>query len=1360
MKLIIGFVLTVLLLPFLCGNSFAQQRNISFERLSVSQGLSQGSIKCMLQDHLGFLWVGTEDGLNRYDGYGFKVFRHDPQDPNSLSNNTIKVLFEDRDGALWIGTTRGLNRYNRQTDNFTVYRNDPGSPAGLSKDIVYSIYQGRDRTLWINTGELNRYNPETDSFTVYNIPKSTADPKVGGVVAIHQDRSGKYWVSTWGTGLYRFNPQTGSFFSYRNDPLSATTISSDKIGQILEDSRGTLWFGTKRGLNRYDPKTDSFVAYLYDPKLPADGTEQIQVIYEDSRGTLWFGTIKGSLYRYNPRTDSLTTYLLHNSVQSNVPVGTGEITAIYEDRAGTLWFSTVGNGIYIYDQKNDSLINYRNRPHSTKSLSNDQITTIYEDRSGIVWFGTYGGGLNKYDRQTQKFILYQKDPNEPNSLSDNSINTICEDSNGILWVGTRADGLNRYDPKTGEFTVYRHDPKNPNSISSNIISAIYEDSKARLWIGTGNGLNRYDPKSNSFISYRDASEARFGRTLRTNYIHAICEDRDGSILIGYAGGDGLYRYYPETDSSIFYQCCNKSGDISATDVYSIYVDRGGTLWAGTYDQGLNRYDPATNSFIVYRHDPKNPASLSDNRVTAIYEDRANTLWVGTTGGLNRYNSLEQNFTSFFERDGLPNSSINGMLEDREGNLWLSTNKGLSKFNPRSVKFINYDEDDGLQGNEFYYPAYYRSRSGEMFFGGSNGFNRFFPEKIKENPFVAPVLITSFKVFDQPVERALSILAESAERRQEGELMLSYKENFFSFEFATLNFTIPEKNQYAYRLEGFDQNWVMCGTRRYASYTNLSPGNYIFRIKGSNNDGVWNEQVASVRIKIMPPPWRSWWAYLLYGISFTGAAYGLVRVRRRRAQIQESLRDIQMRADAAEIANRAKSTFLANMSHELRTPLNAILGFSQIIARDRSLKQEIREHLDTIIRSGEHLLGLINDVLSITKIEAGKLSLKEQSFNIHYLLHDLTSIFQTRAGTKGVEFSCEIDNSLPENVRGDDGKLRQILINLLGNAVKFTDSGKIVLRARWKDDRVFIEVEDTGYGMLEEETESLFEPFMQTESGYKSKEGAGLGLSISRKMARLMGGDITVESELGEGTLFRLEIDLPATSEIQLQSQKSIVTGLLPGQKEYRILVVDDRWENRAVLIKLLGSIGFDMREATNGKEAIEIWREWKPDLIWMDMRMKVMDGYTATELIRRESSKTNGSDKVVIIALTASAFEQDHRKILAAGCDDIVTKPYLESTIFKKLEEHLGIGFQYEDRASVISGAGAAVINLDLVLRLRAIPVDLLDQLRRAILQSGTDVTLQVINEIGKLDEPLAVELRQMVKGFRLHEIIVLMERR
>jgi two-component system, sensor histidine kinase ChiS len=1359
-------VLGLLLLLLFCGGSSAQQQNISFEHLSVSQGLSVGLIKCILQDRLGFIWIGTDDGLNRYDGYSFTVYRHDTQDPNSLSHNVINCLYEDREGNLWIGTSQGgLNRYNRQTDNFTVYRHDPASSTGLRGKNIYWIYQDRDGTLWIKSDELNRYDPKTDSFTAFQCSKRSDGVKDDTIGWIYQDRSGSHWLSADHSGLLKMDLETGNCFAYRHDPKNPKSISNDKVAITFEDSRGMLWIVTKRGLNRYDPKTDSFFAYLYDLRLPQDRGEFVHLIYEDRAGTLWAATREGNLYGYNPRTDSFTNYLQKDSAPSIALQGSGMVSAIYEDRAGTLWFCTWGKGIYSYDEKTDSLINYRHRSDSPISLSNDQVTTVYEDRSGILWFGTWGGGLNKYDRQVQKFILYRKDPYSSNSLSDNSINAICEDRTGILWVGTRNGGLNRYDPKTGSFTVYRNDPKNSSSISSNVISVTYEDSKGRLWIGTGNGLNRYDPKTDSFVFYGKSSRSKLTETLPSFYIHAICEDRDGSLLIGFAGGDGLYRYYPETDSTIIYKYDNSPAAISAGDVYSIYVDREGTLWAGTYNKGLNKYNPATNSFTVYQHDQNNSTSLSENRVTVMYEDSQGTFWVGTTDGLNRYDPVRESFTRYFERDGLPNSSINGILEDSKGNLWLSTNKGLSKFNPRTLKFSNYDVSNGLQGNEFYHPAYYKSRSGEMFFGGSNGFNRFDPAEIKENPFVPPVIITSFKVFDEPLPGAGSILAQSAEGRQERLLELSYNENFLSFEFAALSYSSPEKNRYSYRLEGLEENWSPENRRRYARYTNLDPGEYTFRVKGSNSDRVWNEQGAAIRIKIVPPPWLRWWAYSLYMILLVGSGWGVVRIRRRRMEAKARLREAQMQAEAAEIANRAKSTFLANMSHELRTPLNAILGFAQITSRDRDLKPEVRENLTTITRSGEHLLGLINDVLSISKIEAGKVSLKVEPFNLHNLLSDLRSIFQIRSKAKDLEFICEVDPALPKQAQGDEGKLRQILINLLGNAVKFTNSGKILLRANWRDGQAFFEVEDTGYGIAEEELQNIFESFVQTESGQHSKEGTGLGLYISRNFARLMGGEITVTSELGKGTIFRLEIDLPAVSEIKKQSQKGRVLGLEPGQPDYRILVVDDRAENRTVLNKLLTSTGFNVREVCNGKEALEIWRKWQPDLIWMDMRMKVMDGYAATEQIRRElkESQSNGHPpaSVVIIALTASAFEQDHSRILASGCDDIVTKPYLESTIFEKLEQYLRVRFRYstDSFSKAASDAPFGSTDQDLTARLKAVPEELLKQMHRATLKGSTTMTLQTIDEIGKSDEALAAALRQMVKAYRMHELIILLEK-
>ncbi|MEW6737170.1 MAG: ATP-binding protein, partial [Acidobacteriota bacterium] len=766
-------------------------------------------------------------------------------------------------------------------------------------------------------------------------------------------------------------------------------------------------------------------------------------------------------------------------------------------------------------------------------------------------------------------------------------------------------------------------------------------------------------------------------------------------------------------------------------------------------------------------------SISHNIITCIYEDKSGIIWIGTYGGgLNRFDPKTEMFIAFSERDGLPNNVVYGILADNSDNLWLSTNRGISKFNPQVSSFKNYDINDGLQNDEFNSSSYFKGSKGEFFFGGINGLNRFYPEQIIENNYLPPLVVTVFKVNDKINSMAERVLVECAGHQQTTPLELSYRENFLSFEFAALNYIHPEKNRYAYKMEGLDADWIRSDTRRYVSYNYLAPGDYTFRVKGSNNDGVWNETGIAIKIRIVVPPWRSWWAYSLYLIGFVSTGFALYRARIRAILKQAKLREMQLRAEAAEQANQAKSQFLANMSHELRTPLNAVIGFAQLLARDQTLGKEQQEHLHIIMSSGQTLLDLINDVLSIAKIEAGKITLNEECFDLHLLLQEMEKMFCLQSEAKGLQLICKFASDLPRFICADKGKLRQILLNLLGNAVKFTEAGTITLSAQWLDGFAKFQIEDTGYGISAAEMEKLFIPLVQTESGRKSKKGTGLGLAISKNFAQLMGGDIEVKSILGKGSVFTFTVKVASVTDLMLPQPTPKIVGLAPGQSSYQILIVDDQQENRAFLIKLLSAIGFETEEAINGEEAITIWQQWQPDLIFLDLRMPVMDGITTARRIRELErlnhelpTLSHKQRQVIIIALSASAFEQDRSIVIDSGCDDFIAKPFRESLLFDKIAMHLKVNYLYESNISqqqsefLVSTPSVAISSLITLTpaRIALLPDEMINQLNMALSIGDVEAAQRILDQISTQDKQLAEEMRAMVKRFLFPEILDLL---
>jgi ligand-binding sensor domain-containing protein/signal transduction histidine kinase len=875
---------------------------LRFDQISIEQGLSQSSVRVIFQDSRGFLWFGTEDGLNRYDGYTFKIYKPQPGNPNSLSDGWVSAMVEDAEGHLWVGTRLGgLNRYDPGTGQFTRYQHDGVDPASLSDDHIRALFVDKDNQLWVGTFVgLDRFEPETGKFKHYPYGASLpGNPSVAlKISVIFQDSQDRFWIGTLDGGLNGFNPKTGSYTTYRqieatppvagNNPVSTDpqeiqvnadtntrTISLNRVTALAEDLHGAIWVGTQNGLYLFNPETGEFKHYMHEEANPLSIADNaIYALLVDSSGNLWIGTSRG-LDRLN--------------------------------------------------QKRNQFIHYRNDPSFPKSLSNNFVLSIYEDRGGVLWFGTYGG-VNKYDRWRDKFALYRNDPYDPASLSGNFVFSIQVDYQGFAWVGTYGDGLNRFNPKTGKAIHYKNDPQNPNSPASDLVMSLIEDENGFLWIGTMNGLDRFDPIRNIFTHYRN--DASNPDSLSANNIYAIHEDRRGRLWVGtFAGLDLL-----DKTTGIFSHYRPGSEDpttLSGNQVNSIFEDANGNLWVGTFESGLNRLDLKTNVFTRYRHNAKDETSLSSDSILTIQQDSKGRLWIGTAGGgLNLYHPETDSFTYYLEKDGLPNAVVHGILEDESGNLWLSTNHGISRFNPDKETFRNFDAGDGLQSNEFSSGAYARGRDGEFYFGGINGLTVFHPSKITDNPYLPQIILTSLTQDGMPVS-----VDSSVETIRE--ITLRWPQNSLEFEFAALGYNQPDKNQYAYMLEGFDTNWHYIGTKRDGRYTNLPGGEYKLLLKATNSDGIWNDTPVRIKVTIIPPFWQALWFRVLLGAFAVVVVAGGFRLR---------TRAIQERNRALERIVKERTYALEKRGQEIQ----ALYEADERILRNVSLNQVYQTLVDVAV----------------------------------------------------------------------------------------------------------------------------------------------------------------------------------------------------------------------------------------------------------------------------------------------------------------------------------------------------------------------------------------------------------------------------
>ncbi len=838
--------------------------DIQFERISIESGLSQSSVLTIYQDSRGFLWFGTYEGLNRYDGYNFKVYKSDPGNPYGLSHNHIECITEDHLGMLWIGTEGGLNRFNRETEQFINYKNNFDNPHSLGNNHILCVYE---------------------------------------------DRQGVLWVGTYGGGLNRFDREKEQFIRYVHDPSDPKSLSHDNVLCIIEDSRGRLWIGTDGGLNCFDRDSETFIRYQHDSRNPYSVShDAVNRIYEDRAGRLWIGTWGGGLNLFDPLRNRFTRYMHKSgdpqSLSNNV------IRSICEDRDGELWIGTDGGGLNIFDPDfpgkiRDQFIHYRTNTNDPNSLSSNVVLAIFEDKSGVLWIGTDFGGINKFNPGKRKFAKYRNSPDDSNSLSSDVIFSVYEDNQGIIWIGTNGGGLNRFDRQRNRFTHYVHDPGNPASLSDNRIRSICEDRYHRLWVATDNGLNRFDPLNRNFIKYFPDPDNP--NSISHSDVWTLYKDRTGNLWVGTTGG--LNRFNYENERFIRYMPDeNNPHSISDRFIWSIYEDSQNVFWIATNTGGLNRFDPKKETFVHYTEMPGDSGGLSDNKVLCIHEDRTGTLWFGTTKGLNKWDWETEKFIRFGVKAGLSSNTIQSILEDDHGNLWIGTNNGLSRFDPNTGRVRNYSENEGLQSKEFSVNACCRLGSGEMVFGGINGFNIFHPDSIKDNPGIPSVVITDFEIFNKSVAVGQEIhghvvLEKSISECEE--IALCYKDNIISFEFAALHYVSPENNLYAYMMEGFEKTWNYTdANRRFASYTNLTPGKYVFRVRASNCDGVWNEKGKAIRITITPPFWKTLWFRILIILFIAGCiVFGLIII----------IRWVKIRADIA----------LAREQHLMKALLNTV-----------------------------------------------------------------------------------------------------------------------------------------------------------------------------------------------------------------------------------------------------------------------------------------------------------------------------------------------------------------------------------------------------------------------------------------------------
>jgi len=1208
----------------------AKLYNLRFERAVTENQLPIGETNLIFQDSLGFMWFGGSNGLARYDGVSFQRYPHDPKDDSSISHDFIWDIAEDRHHTLWIATPNGLNRFNRDTNTFKRYKNDPADPDSLSNDDLYTIYEDSEGQLWLGTRD----------------------------------------------GLDLFRKETGKFEHFRHDPLKANTLSDNIVFTIHEDKKKRLWVGTQYGgLNLYNPNKNNFIDYNFNESGAPEESFSIRDIESDKNNNLWLATDNG-LYKFNPDTGKVR-HFLHNESDSN-SLSTNRLWSLLIDKDGKLWITSDHGGLNVYDPIDDQFHHYRHNPFDRRTINSDKVRNVYQDTSGNYWVALFPSGVDYINRSASAFTVYRNSPTNPESLRSNAIDYIHSAPEEKIWFGTEA-GASLFDPTTKTFTHYYHDPADPNSISANAVLAIETDMYGNQWFGTwSGGLNLFNADSQNFKRFPSSSDNNDG--ISSDYIWALLADSKGNLWVGHEA-KGLDRMHIKSGEITHFRPDPKTpGSLSHRYVRALLEDSKKNIWVGTMI-GLNKFDPETNSFKTYYHKTGNPDSIVHSGVFSLFEDSRKNLWVGTEGGLSLYDDKSDTFKNYTIEDGLPHNYITSITEDKNGNLWLTTLDGLSKFDLKTNSFENYNREDGLAGNIISRCAAYRHTNENIYIGSTQGVTEFDPSRIQSNTFVPPVHITDFRIYNKsvaigeksPLKKDISVTKE---------ITLNYDQSMISFEFAALNYQNPKQNQYKYKLEGFDRDWIDSGHRNTATYTNLNAGSYLFRVRGSNDKGIWNTKGTSLVINILPPFWLTWWAYLFYFFLIVLAIYTFVRSQKKKIIAE------QEQVEYLRSLDKLKDEFLANTSHELRTPLNGIIGLTEFLIEEYKdeLQANARSHLKMIAGSARRLSNLINDILDFSRIKSEGLDLNIKPVSLDAVCNSIVPMVLPLIEKKDLDIKLNIPANLP-SILADEDRLQQILYNLIGNAIKFTHAGYVRIGAAQEENRVKISVEDTGIGIPESQIGKIFDSFAQGH-GEESREfeGTGLGLTVAKNLIELHQGSITVTSEVGRGSTFTFELavsDKPVEESIVVADEEinkvvelsyddpaeELVTES-PNMEHghFHILVVDDDPVNRQVLISQLSLHKYKISEASDGFQAIEVVnRDSSIDLVLLDIMMPRMTGYETAMRIRVHHQVHD----LPIIFVTAKHLASDLAKGFIAGGNDFLVKPISKNELLSRVKTHL-----------------------------------------------------------------------------------------
>lgn len=1197
----------------------SQDMTEQFKHLTVRDGLSHSWVKCFLLDKAGYLWVGTANGINKFNGISFKTYQFSSSKPQGLNHNNINVIFEDSKGCIWVGTQAGLNYYDRDKDEFFA---------------ISSI----------------------DNF----------------ISSIYELAGGKFLVGTAG-GLFLFN---------KNDFKSKQLYNDIYVEEILCDNNHNFWLATYSGLKLLDT-TDYSVFTVPLPMDKGNPVRNILIhsIYQDSKGGIWIGTNSdGLFYLPHPVNNARSPLILNfrHDPANEQSISKGTIYCIAEDNTSKLWFGIENAGISTLDLnafngRTPGFNHLKHNPVDLSTLSDNSIHGLYSDRHGTMWVGTFGGGISFHNDLLQRFEHHKYVPGSKNSINNNHVNVIYEDDK-FLWIGTEL-GLNRLNKQKKQFEYYTYDYKNPQSIGSNAVLTICRDSSSNIWVGAWEGgLNLFNEKSKSFRHF-SLSVNNQSSFKEKNISHIIADNKD-NLWISLIGS-GLRRFNTKTGEVKAFIEDFDHNSISCNWVNTLLIGSDKNLWIST-TEALDIMNLETGIFTSFTHNPSDSRSISYNMATMLFEDSRKNLWICTSNGLNVFNRADSSFIHFIQPEGLKNNSIKAITEDSDGNLWFSTSRSITKMErgvdmPVSPKYKTYHIDIQNQNFEFKDRSVFRNAEGKIYFGSTYGFFAFEPDRINENRQIPEIVFTNLLIFNDPVKIGAKDSPLENDISVTNELVLNRKQSVFTIEFAALNYLSPEKNQYAFYLEGFEKKWNYVGQKRSATYTNLDPGKYTFRVKASNNDGFWNEEGISLSVVILPAWWQTRIAWLGYLLIILLVFYFFRKHTIISVNLKNELWKEHLEKQKSEELHQLKQQFFTNMSHELRTPLTLIIGPLKKLISEKNGS----EILETIYRNAARLKTLVDQIMDFSKIESQMMKLSLERKDVIAVLYSTIKDFSEFALQRNISlvFKTSLSKCLADI---DEDKFEKIISNIISNAIKNTpECGKVTLSVHYDSlqELLLITINDTGRGIPEGEIEHIFDRYYTGSNQAAANNGTGIGLDLTKKLVEMHSGTIGVSSILEVGTTFVLKFPMQVfdpefspVNELLIKPDKRLPVKFpeikaADFKHDKTILIIDDNPEI-CEFIKAILNDHYNVVVELNPLESINKIITYLPDLIISDVMMPGLDGFELCKKIKTDLRFSH----IPVILLTAKASTHDHITGYETGADDYIYKPFDEELLMVRVK--------------------------------------------------------------------------------------------